>query len=118
MNIAIELQTIIDAERITTSPSILAMHGRDESYHHAHAPDVVVFPTTTDEVSKVLQFANQHHIPVTPFGLGSSLEGNAIPYHGGISISFQQMNKILSLDLRTFSFGYSRGLHVHSLTKN
>lgn len=117
MNIAIELQTIIDAERITTSPSILAMHGRDESYHHAHAPDVVVFPTTTDEVSKVLQFANQHHIPVTPFGLGSSLEGNAIPYHGGISISFQQMNKILELRPEDFLVRVQPGVTRSQLNK-
>lgn len=117
MNIAVELQTIIDAERITTSPSILAMHGRDESYHHAHAPDVVVFPTTTDEVSKVLQFANQHHIPVTPFGLGSSLEGNAIPYHGGISISFQQMNKILELRPEDFLVRVQPGVTRSQLNK-
>ena len=62
-----------------------------------HLPDVVVFPESREDVSRILQFANSREIPVIPFGLGSSLEGHVIPYRGGISIDFQRMNRILEV---------------------
>lgn len=97
MNLVEELRKLIDSERVTANPTILAQHGKDESYHQERLPDVVVFPTSTEEVSRIMRFAYRHRIPVTPFGLGSSLEGNAIPVQGGISIDFTQMNKILEI---------------------
>ena len=97
MNLVEELQQFIDKERVTANPTMLAQHGRDESYHQECPPEVVVFPISTEEVSQIMRFAYRHRIPVTPFGLGTSLEGNAIPVQGGISIDFSQMNKILEI---------------------
>jgi hypothetical protein len=42
-----------DSGRLTTAASVCAAHGKDESYHAAIAPDAVVFPTSTAEVSQV-----------------------------------------------------------------
>jgi D-lactate dehydrogenase (cytochrome) len=41
-------------DRLTTSAAICAQHGKDESYHAAHAPDAVVFPHSTDEVAGIV----------------------------------------------------------------
>src|SRR5699024_10012207 len=54
-------------------------------------------PISTNQVSEVMAFANEEKNPVTPFGLGSSLEGHVIPYEGGISIDFSEMNNILEI---------------------
>ena len=91
------LQKLLSANQVSVNPTELEQHSRDESYHTPHLPDVVVFPESREDVSRILQFANSREIPVIPFGLGSSLEGHVIPYRGGISIDFQRMNRILEV---------------------
>src|SRR5699024_11324474 len=78
------LREKLSHKQVTTNETIRSQHGKDESYHQEHLPDIVVFPHTTNQVSEVMAFANEEKIPVTPFGLGSSLEGHVIPYEGGI----------------------------------
>src|SRR5947209_358501 len=91
------LQLVPDERRVSTSASVLDQHGQDLSYHAQHDPDVVVFPATTGEVAAVLRFANERGIAVTPFGAGTSLEGNVIPVRGGISLDLTRMDKVLEL---------------------
>src|ERR1044071_3545470 len=73
------------APPVSTSEAVLLLHGEDLTSHEPHLPDAVVFAHTAEEVSSVLAFANEHRIPVTPFGTGTSLEGHVIPGRGGIS---------------------------------
>ncbi|GAX90174.1 FAD-binding oxidoreductase [Effusibacillus lacus] len=97
MDLVTELRNLLTDEQVTANPTVLENHSRDESYHAPSLPDVVVFPKDKEDVRKVLQFANDHGIPVVPFGLGTSLEGHVIPYKGGISLDFQMMNRILEV---------------------
>lgn len=82
-------------EKISRSESELYRHSRDESSHPFVEPDFVVFPENVEDVVKVIQLANEHVIPVTPYGAGSGLEGQAIPINKGISLNFDRMNKII-----------------------
>lgn len=93
-----ELRGMLSPEQVSVNPTVLAQHAKDESHHVPNLPDVVVFPSCTDEVSRVLAWANEAKVPVVPFGVGSGLEGQAIPYQGGISLDFQQMNHILEVN--------------------
>ncbi|BCJ86752.1 FAD-binding oxidoreductase [Effusibacillus dendaii] len=97
MDLLKELRGFLPDDQVTVNQTVLEQHSRDESYHAPHLPDVVVFPKSREDVSKVLQFANKHQIPVVPFGVGSSLEGHVIPYRGGITLDFQLMNRILEI---------------------
>lgn len=97
MELLADLQAIIDKQRVTANETILDGHSKDESHYEPQRPDVVVFPESTEEISKVLAYANEHNIPVVPFGAGSSLEGHTIPSQGGISIDFQLMNKVIEV---------------------
>lgn len=92
-----ELRELLSPEQVSVNPTVLEQHAKDESHHPAHLPDVVIFPNCTEDVSRVLAWANENHVPVVPFGVGSGLEGQAIPYQGGISLDFQQMNRILEI---------------------
>ncbi|MDR6999254.1 FAD-linked oxidase C-terminal domain-containing protein [Neobacillus niacini] len=112
-----ELRKILPEEQVTVNPTVLEQHSRDESYHTPHLPDVVVFPKNKEEVSKVLKFANDHEIPVTPFGFGSSLEGHVIPYHGGISLDFQLMNRVLEVRPNDFLVQVQPGVTRTQLNK-
>ncbi len=91
------IRSIVGPERMSIGDSILDLHGKDESFHPKRKPDVVVWPKKAEEISLILKMANDHQIPVTPWGAGTSLEGNPIPVEGGIVIDFQQMNHILKL---------------------
>ena len=61
-------------------------------------PEVVLFPTTTDEVSRVMKVASREKIPVTGRGCGTNLTGGSVPARGGIVMVFTRMNKILKID--------------------
>jgi D-lactate dehydrogenase (cytochrome) len=91
------LRGIVGPERVSTGESILDLHGKDESFHAKRKPEVVVWPLRAEEISQILRMANERRIPVTPWGAGTSLEGNSIPVLGGIILDLQQMNHILEL---------------------
>lgn len=97
MDLVTQLQQFMDKDRVTTNETMLRQHSKDESHHDPKLPDVVVFPVSAAEISKIVSLANEHEIPVVPFGVGSSLEGHTIPLKGGISIDFQLMNKVLEV---------------------
>ena len=82
-------------DRLSTSDSQLDLHGRDESSLPPCRPDAVAFPESTAEVSAVLAACNEHGVPVVPFAGGSSLEGQVLPIHGGVSLDCNRMARIL-----------------------
>jgi alkyldihydroxyacetonephosphate synthase len=63
-----------------------------------YRPQVVVRPASAQQVSQVLRWASQQRIPVTPWGLGSSVTGAPLALKGGISMDLSGMNRILALD--------------------
>ncbi|MGD0917616.1 MAG: FAD-binding oxidoreductase [Thermodesulfobacteriota bacterium] len=91
------IREIVGSERMSTGESILDLHGKDESFHPRRRPEVVIWPLSAEEISKILKIANEKRIPVTPWGAGTSLEGNPIPVEGGMVLDLQQMNHILEL---------------------
>ncbi|QBK26053.1 FAD-binding oxidoreductase [Ureibacillus thermophilus] len=111
------LLTFLSKEQVTTNETVRQLHGQDESYHTPALPDLVVFPRSTEEVSKILKIANEYEVPVTPFGAGSSLEGHVIPYEGGISIDFNEMNQILEIDPESFIVRVQPGVRRVQLNK-
>lgn len=70
------LKMMLGADHVSVGNSDRALHSRDQSAHSAHLPDLVVWPDNTDQVSRVAVYANEHNIPLTGWGMGSSLEGN------------------------------------------
>lgn len=61
-------------------------------------PDVVVTPTSTNDVVEILKLANQYKMPVYPRGSGTNLCGDTIPLKGGIVMRTQKMSKIVEVD--------------------
>ncbi len=61
-------------------------------------PDVVVLPSSTEEVAAIVKIAAKHRVPVVPRGAGTGLSGGAVPIYGGIVVAFARMNRILEVD--------------------
>ncbi|MGH9453693.1 MAG: FAD-binding oxidoreductase, partial [Terriglobia bacterium] len=62
-------------------------------------PDLVVFPTTTRQVSELVKLANQNSLPVIARGAGTGLSGGAVVWSGGVVLGFSRMKKILEIDI-------------------
>ncbi|XXM71306.1 FAD-binding oxidoreductase [Lysinibacillus sphaericus] len=112
-----ELKKVLDRHQVTVNATVLEQHGKDESYHHPFSPDIVVFPESAEEVSRIVKLAGSYDTPVIPFGLGTSLEGHVIPYEKGISIDFSKMNKILEIREKDFLVRVQPGVTRSQLNK-
>ena len=75
----------------------------------------LVFAKSTEEVSKLLQYAHANRIPVTPRGAGTNLVGSTVPMDGGIILDLSQMNRILELDTETMTITVEPGLLLQDL---
>ena len=75
----------------------------------------LVFAKSTEEVSKVLQYAHANKIPVTPRGAGTNLVGSTVPVDGGIILDLSQMNRVLELDTETMTVTVEPGLLLQDL---
>ena len=95
------LRAALGNDAVKDGESERDLHGADLSFHEPHRPDLVVYPSSTAEVAEVLAIANERRIPVTPFGVGTSLEGHIIPVHGGITLDLSRLDRIVDLSPAT-----------------
>ncbi len=105
-----DLKTILDDRRVSAGESILHLHSHDESFHAPSLPDVVVWPHTTEEVSRLVAWAHQNKVPITAWGAGTSLEGNPIPVQGGMIIDFNEMNHVIAVRPEDFQVDVQAGV--------
>ncbi|MDR2527136.1 MAG: FAD-binding protein [Rickettsiales bacterium] len=77
--------------------------------------DAVVIVKNTDEVSKIMKFAYDNNIKVTPRGAATGLSGGAIPHLGGIVIDLSQMDKIIEIEPETFTATIEPGVLLKTL---
>jgi D-lactate dehydrogenase (cytochrome) len=108
--IVAQLTAIFGPEGISTARADIDLHARDQSHHHSHPSEVVVWPMTAQQTADALKVANDHRVPVTPWGVGTGLEGNAIPVYGGILMSFERMNKIVTVYADDFQVTVEPGI--------
>ena len=85
-------------DRFETNKSVLEQHGKDESFHRPYPPDCVVYPVSTDEVSELVKICAADGVPIIPFGVGTSLEGNIAALQGGVCVDMSRMNQIIAIN--------------------
>jgi len=93
-----KLRKILGQKAVLTAREDLNAYSYDGTTTWAHAPDVVVLPKTTEQVSQILKLANDNKVPVTPRGAGTNVSGGSIPIKGGIVLCTTRMNKILDIN--------------------
>jgi D-lactate dehydrogenase (cytochrome) len=96
--------------RVSDGDSERDLHAADMTFHRPQRPDLVVYPSSTEEVSRALAIASERRVPVTPFGAGSSLEGHVIPTRGGISLDLSRMNRVLEIAAEDLSATVQAGV--------
>jgi D-lactate dehydrogenase (cytochrome) len=111
-----ELKALL-GDRCSTNPTQREHHSHGESWHAAGEPDVVVFPTSTEEVSAVVKVAARFGAPIVPFGAGSSLEGHVNAIAGGVSIDLSRMNRVLRVSAEDLDATVEAGVTHRQLNK-
>lgn len=94
------MTAIVGAENVLLDPDKVAAYAHDETEDLHYPPDMVLKPGTVEEVSAILRYANEHHIPVTARGGGTGLSGSSLAIHQGICLSMERFNRILNIDER------------------
>ena len=92
-NVLNQLARQLAPAELRREPAFCAKYGGDK-WFAARVPEAVALPASTASVSKILRFAFQHRIPVTPRGAGFGYVGGCVPVRGGIALSLERMNRI------------------------
>jgi glycolate oxidase len=93
-------RAIVGDQYVFVDSEVLHQYSHDETEDLHYLPDVVIKPRTPEEISAILKICNQYKIPVTPRGAGTGLSGGALPHLGGVLLSVERMNNILTIDER------------------
>jgi glycolate oxidase len=88
-----KLQKLLRKDELRTDKSFCERYAGDK-WFASHLPEAVALPRNTESVSKILAFAHQHRIPVTPRGAGYGYVGGCVPLRGGIVLSLERLNRI------------------------
>jgi len=86
------------SDRFQTGQSIREHHTHTTTWIPSQLPDGVVYVETRQDIEDIVKLATRHKTPLIPFGTGSSLEGQINAPHGGFSLDFSRMNKVLSVN--------------------
>jgi len=97
LSLASELRQLLGEEAVSDNAAELTAHGGDKWVAN-HPPEVVVFATSTEQVSRLLRFASEKKIPVTARGAGYGYVGSCVPVLGGISLSLARMHRIKEIN--------------------
>ncbi|MCL4396048.1 MAG: FAD-binding oxidoreductase [Chloroflexi bacterium] len=90
---------VVGASNVADRSFMLRAYSRDFGIMPPHSPDVVVRPRTTQEISQIVQIANEFRVPIIPRGGGSAQEAGSTPSeNGGITLETLRMNEILEID--------------------
>ncbi|MFO7645624.1 MAG: FAD-linked oxidase C-terminal domain-containing protein [Desulfosarcina sp.] len=92
------LMEIVGADNFTERLIDMVSYSYDASEHH-HRPTCGVWATTVEQISRILQLANQEKIAVIARGAGTGLSGMAVPARGGIVLDLNHMNQILKISI-------------------
>ncbi|QPG77228.1 D-lactate ferricytochrome c oxidoreductase [Brettanomyces nanus] len=71
---------------------------------------VVLKPKTTEQISQLLRYCNQHKLAVVPQGGNTGLVGGSVPVFDEIVISIANMNKVRSFDEASGMFKADAGV--------
>ena len=118
--VIVELGEIVGRSNVLHEEADLVIYARDKamtpySDWFKLRPEVVVLPSTSQEVQKIVQLANRRLIPITPRAGGCGFTGNAVPSSGGIVVDVKRMNKILEIDEENLLVTSQSGVQIQDL---
>lgn len=109
------ISSFVPRERILWKDEINEEYSHDELTVEHHYPELVVKAISTEEISSLMKYANEQHIPVTVRGAGTGLVGAAVAVEGGIVLDMTLMNHFLELDEKNLTLTVEPGVLLMDL---
>lgn len=103
-----DLSALLGSRQVSDLPSVRGLYSRDcwprtllweREGEFRYQPDLVVWPGSTDDVAAIVKYARERHLPLTPYGAGSSVVAGAIPLRAGITVDLKRLRRLQSIDL-------------------
>ena len=104
--------------RVVTSRAVREQHAHTTTWLPPEAPDVVVYPQTTEEVADIVRLCARERMPVIAFGTGTSLEGHLNAPLGGVSVDTSMMKAVLAVHPEDLDVVVQPGLTRKELNEN
>ena len=98
--------------------AMLRQHGANEAHFDVVLPDAVVFARSTQDVVDLVTLCVAADVPIVPFGAGTSIEGNAVPVRGGVSVNLGEMNQIVAVNADDFDCTVQAGCRREQLNEH
>ena len=109
-SIADGLTGIVGAGSVLTKPEDIIPYSFDGTAALRQMPAAVVFPKTTDDVSRCVEFAATRSLPIVTRGAGTGLSGGSVPSAGSLVLCLAHMDAILNLDPRNLTLRAQAGV--------
>ena len=106
---------LLSPAQVLTDADNIAKYGKDETEHLYYAPQVILKPTSTKQVSDIMAYCNKHILTITPRGAGTGLAGGCLPHLGGIVLSMEKLNQIVQIDERNLQVTVQPGVITEEL---
>jgi glycolate oxidase len=92
------LRAIVPGEGVIVEENARRAYESDGLTAYRQMPMVVVLPSTTEQVSRILRYCHEHNVKVVPRGAGTSLSGGALPLEDGVLLGLGKFNRIIDID--------------------
>jgi alkyldihydroxyacetonephosphate synthase len=118
------LRSALPALAVSNDPDVLDQYTADTYWKALAAraagsplgkPDVVVKARTDEDVAATMKVANQHRVPVVPWGGGSGTQGASIATRGGIVLDMTGLNRLIDIDEVSMTVTAEAGLNGKEL---
>ena len=104
------LRAVLDDEACLVRPEHVLVYECDGSTAFKSTPDVVVLPSSTEQVAELVRLSVAAGVPFVARGAGTGLSGGAIPSEGGMVVAMNRMHSQLELDLDNRMARYQTGV--------
>lgn len=101
-------QNTLGSENVLTSD--LDLYAKDCTEELEFFPDIVLKPNSTEQISTLVKYCNENLLPITPRGAGTGLAGGALAIKGGVVLSLEKLNRIISIDEKNFQITLEAGV--------
>ena len=92
-----DVTAIVGADHVRRDEDARRVYGTD-ALKRGHPADLVVLPGSTAQIAAVARLCHEMRVPLVPRGAGTGYTGGAVPLLGGIVLSLERLNRILTID--------------------
>lgn len=92
-------QRVVGEINVYHTDETMEDYSHDEmSIYGVFKPGCVVLPSSTQQVADIVKYCDEHDLSITTRGAGTGLCGGCVPIHGGVVLSTEKMNQVISID--------------------